>query len=268
MRFLKHLGMVALIGFLLVVAVFYLLAKYTRHGETILVPELKGLSVADISRVLEREQLAFAINDSVYNTSLPPGTAISQNPAAGSQVKKGRTIFLIMNASEVEMVNIPRVVGISLRQADRMLTGAGLRIGRLSYVPDIARNNVLAVSSGGRTLSPGHPIAKGSVIDLTLGLGEGQRNTSVPQLLGKSYREALDLLQQAQLNRGTLHFDNSVKNGQDSLKAVVFKQIPSYSPAQQAVPGEPVSIWLTVNASIISKISTQPDETTELEEEL
>ena len=265
MRFLKHLGMVVLLGLLLVVGAFYLLARYTRHNETILVPDLKGLSVTEIAGVLEREQLTFAINDSVYNTSLPPGTAISQNPAAGSQVKKNRTIFLIMNASEAEMVNIPRVVGISLRQAARMLAGAGLRIGRLTYVPDIARNNVLAISSGGRGLTPGKTIAKGSVIDLTLGLGEGQRNTAVPLLLGKSYREALDLIQQALLNRGELHFDSSVKNGEDSLKAVVFKQIPEHSATQPSIPGEPVSIWLTVNASVIKNLSAEPAEAADME---
>ena len=257
MRFLKHLGVIALLSLLLILGVFYLLAKYTRHGETILVPNLQGLTLPEIEEVLHREELTFAINDSVYNTTQKPGSAISQNPSAGSMVKKGRTIFLIMNASEAEMVNVPRVVGISLRQADRMLAGAGLRVGRLTYVPDIARNNVLAISSGGKRINPGAPIVKGSVVDLTLGRGEGQNATAVPSLYGKSYREALDLLQQAQLNRGTLQFDNSVKNGEDSLKAVVFNQLPEPSLLENITPGESVSIWLTVNPTLIKNIGSE-----------
>ena len=83
------------------------------------------------------------ITDSVFNHNLTRGTIIEQNPFAGFKVKKNRRIFLIINANTPEKVKMPNIVGVSHRQAEAVLKNAGLEIGRLIHVPDIAVNNIL-----------------------------------------------------------------------------------------------------------------------------
>ena len=259
MRLIKHLGIVAILTIILLIGGLYALNIYTRHGKATEVPELKGLTVTEIRALLNSLDLRFAINDSVYNTNLKPGSAISQNPAAGTMVKKGRTIFLIMNAMEPEMVAIPSIVGISLRQAGRMLKGSGLKTGQLKYVQDIARNNVLEVSSAGKSAAPGELIRKGSAIDLTLGMGSYNERTNIPALSGKSYTESIDALHQSLLNSGTVIYDNTVKNSSDSAKSVVFRQVPAPSSGLSTLPGTAVNLWMTIDKKKIENIIVVPD---------
>ena len=259
MRLLKHIGIVATLTIILLISGLYALNIYTRHGKATEVPELKGLTIPEIRALLKSLDLRFSINDSVYNTNLKPGSTISQNPAAGTMVKKGRTIFLIMNAMEPEMVEIPSIVGISLRQAGRMLKSSGLKIGQLKYVQDIARNNVLEISSSGKSTTPGEHVRKGTTIDLTLGRGNYNEYTNIPNLSGKSYPESIDALHQSLLNSGTITYDNTVKNSSDSAKAVVFRQVPAPSSGLSTSPGSVVSLWMTIDKKKIENVSVVPD---------
>ena len=258
MRLLKHLGIVVILTIILLIGGLYALDIYTRHDRATEVPELKGLTIPEIRALLNSLNLRFAINDSVYNTNLKPGSVISQNPASGTMVKKNRAIFLIMNAMEPEIVTTPSIVGISLRQAYRMLKSAGLKTGRLNYIKDIARNNVLEISLDGKSISPGESVKKGSVIDLTLGMGNYDEYTFIPSLSGKSSTEAIDALHQSLLNPGTIIYDNTVKNSADSAKSVVYRQIPIPDNNMSTSPGTTVNLWMTIDKKKTENVSQEP----------
>src|SRR5215510_3272084 len=68
------------------------LNKYTNHGQSIEVPELKGLNTEQVQVQLERLHLRFAIVDSVYDLEQKPGTILEQDPAPKAKVKEDRTI--------------------------------------------------------------------------------------------------------------------------------------------------------------------------------
>ena len=69
---------------------------YTRHGEAVVVPDVKGMTVAEAGTVFGNRGLACVVSDSTYVKDKPAGCILDYNPAAGQKVKEGRIIYLTM----------------------------------------------------------------------------------------------------------------------------------------------------------------------------
>ena len=133
----------------------YMLSCITKHGKELEVPDLTNITVAEAVDIAEECGLRVEIGDSVYIRRLGRGLVYSQNPPAGGKVKKGRRIILTINAVSPKKVSVPNLVGFSLRQAKAELQSRGLTLGKLTYVKDIATNNVLKQLWRGRVVEPG-----------------------------------------------------------------------------------------------------------------
>ena len=70
---------------------------YTRHGEAVVVPNVKGMGVAEAEKMFRNQGLTCIVSDSSYVKNLPAGCILEHNPAAGQKVKEGRTIYLTIN---------------------------------------------------------------------------------------------------------------------------------------------------------------------------
>lgn len=217
------------------------LNKYTNHGQSIDVPELKGLNTEQVTTLLERLHLRFAIVDSVYQLDKTPGIILEQDPAPKAKVKENRTIYLTINSAVPPKVKMPDLTDVSLRQAEAILQSFGLKAGELSYRHDLARNAVLETRFRGKPIKPGTSVNKGSVIDLIVGDGIGNEQTSVPNLIGLTKAEALFALEVANLAAGAIIYDENIK---DSTSAVVYKQFPLPTDSFRLKQGESVDIYL------------------------
>jgi len=109
-QFLRHLGLAVAISIILLLSTLIGLRIYTHHGQSILVPDLEGLTQEEVGEVTAARDLRFEVIDSVYSSEMPRGTVIKQNPRASAKVKKNRRIFLTMNAINPETVPMPRLV--------------------------------------------------------------------------------------------------------------------------------------------------------------
>lgn len=173
--FLKQLAFVA-VGFLVVI---FILAKWlnitTNHDQKIEVPNLEKMSLRTVENVLEDLDLNFVVIDSAsYNPDYPGKSVIEQSPEAGSFVKENRKIYLTLNPSGFEDVEIPNVLGKTKRQATAQLIAVGFRINSEDkYIPDIAKDVVRGLLFKGKELKKGDEIPKNSEIKLILGDGEG-----------------------------------------------------------------------------------------------
>jgi beta-lactam-binding protein with PASTA domain len=217
------------------------LNNYTHHGESITVPDVRGLSEEKLVRFIEDKHLQYKIIDSLFEDGKAPGTVIEQDPKPDSKVKENRTIYLTVNSSRPPKVKMPNLVDVSFRQAEAILQTFGLRVGQTIYKPDLAKNAVLAQMYKGHSISAGTEIYKGSAIDLVLGDGLGNAEVPVPNLLTLTRGEALFVLKGSSLNIGTITFDNGVKN-EDAAK--VYKQIPEADGHATIKQGEAVDIFL------------------------
>lgn len=208
------------------IAVLWLALKlldiYTMHGKTINVPDLKGIETGEAIQILKDNNLRAVINDSVFDSTSEKGTVSSQNPEAGKEVKKNRTVYLTTVAILPEMVEMPNLNDLSLRQALAILDNYGLKAGKLEYVPNIARDNVLQQKYNNGTIEPGTLIEKGTPIDLELGTGESGNLVTVPFMVGKPREEAILLLNQSSLNVGEEVF----LDDEESSDLRVYRQDP------------------------------------------
>lgn len=222
-KFVKHFLLSVLITIVLVWITLMILKQYTRHGETVTVPKITGLTLAQAQELESSDDFEFVVVDSVFDLTKKGGTITMQDPLPNSIVKPGRIIYISVVATVPEKVKMPDLVDLSIRQAKALLETYGLRLGNVSMVPDIAKNMVLRMSHNGSSISPGTSISKGSTIDLVVGLGTGSGTFQIPFLIGKTRAEAQVELQQL----GLLVGDEKFIDG-DSLDARVYQQNPAY----------------------------------------
>jgi beta-lactam-binding protein with PASTA domain len=252
-KFLRHLGLAAAISLVLLLGTLLWLKIYTHHGNTIVVPDLAGLTVDEVDDVTSSRRLRFEVIDSVFSTEMPRGTVIKQNPKATSRVKKNRKIFLTMNAVNLEMVSMPQLRGLSFRQARLALQNAGLIQGTIKYKPDFAKNNVLQQMYKDTVINEGTLITKGAVIDLVLGMGLSSKTTRIPELVGLGLEEASAIISDYFLNLGAVTYDPSFEETEDSSGAFIWRQYPDFEEFKRLNMGMEIDIWLTLDSTRMPK---------------
>jgi len=237
--FLKHLSILAGLVLIVLIIINFWLKSYTHHGEYITVPDFSGLMYDELEEYAAQRDLQAVIIDSMYDNSKIKGSVISQDPLPNSLVKEGRKIYLTIVSLSAEMVRMPDLHDLTLRQAIATLETFGLKPGTLTYIPHIAINAVLKQEYKGREIKPGKLIEKGSKINLTLGQGLRDEKTQVPFLLGMSREEALNLLHASSLNAGAEFYEE----GANEAKAFVSKQRPVSSPNAFVNLGASIDLW-------------------------
>ena len=243
----------------LIVGAMIFLNRVTQHGKELSVPDLSNLSVEEAEYVASQAGMRVEVTDSVFVKRMKRGAVYRQNPTPGSKVKEGRRVVLTINAVNAKKVTMPNLVGLSLRQAKAELMSRGLVLNRLVYVQDMATNNVLRQLKGNREIEPGTMIDSESAIDLVLGLNDLDNKAYVPDVTGLKNMSAVEAMFDHSLNIKDLKFDDTVKDYDDSLNAMVYRQVPEPSDSISVAMGEEVMLYLTVDATKIP-VKTEEDE--------
>jgi beta-lactam-binding protein with PASTA domain len=246
--FLKYLGLAILIAIGVILILLLFLNIYTRHGQARPVPDFFGLTMEETAALAKKSKMNYQVIDSVYTSLVPRGCIAEQNPKPGFKVKKWRNISLTINAFRPEMVAMPDLIDLPLRQANALIESSGLVIGKKTYKPDLSVDVVLSQLHNGKEIAPNDSLQKGSVIDLVLGKGLSNQRTSVPNLIGMTLDPATDRINGTSLNLGTYIFDNTIITGEDSLNAFVYKQNPEYKDNATIQYGSSMYLWLTVDS--------------------
>lgn len=202
---------------------YYALGYYTHHGESIKVPDLKGLTYTQIKEKLSGYDLNFVLNDSTFIEGKPKGIVLDQYPEADAQVKPGRKILLKINRYSIPQIEMPNIIDASFRQASDMLESYGLKLGKVTYKPDLAENAILGMSINGKPVKPGDKVFRTSYVDLVVGDGLGNTLIPVPNLIGLTLEEATYILKGSSLNIGSIVYDADVT---DKSTAIIYKTDP------------------------------------------
>ncbi len=228
------------------------LKKFTQHDDTVKVPDMVGKTLSEARDVAGGDDLTLIVTDSVFVNRFKHGAVYAQNPKAGTDVKKGRKIYITMNAVKKRQVEMPDLVGLSLRQAKVELASRHLVLGKLIYVNDIATNNVLAQMRDYQDVPAGKKIDVGSVVDLKLGLSPNDSYTVVSSFAGLPYHKAINAVQDSYLNISQVFFDQTVRSYSDSLEAFVYRQVPEASDSKVRM-GRDVKLYFTLDANKLPK---------------
>ncbi|NQX38327.1 PASTA domain, binds beta-lactams [Pedobacter steynii] len=227
----------------IVLTAFFSLRYYTKHGEGLNVPVLKGLAFTQAVSKLEDLGLRYEV-DSVFVMDSPPGIVIDQDPEANTFVKGNRTIYLTVNVALAPNVKFPDIEFKPLREAQALIENYGLKLGDTTYRSDVSKDVVLQAMFGGQPLKAGESLPKGSRIDFVLGDGKGNEEVDIPSLIGLTKDEAVFALKNgAMLTLGTITYEGEII---DSANAVIIRQDPFLTDSVSKVKiGTPVNITLS-----------------------
>ncbi len=225
------------------------LRYYTRHNVAAHVPDLQGLSFQEASDLLAGRDLIALVIDSVYTDELPKGSVVDQDPDAGRDVKPGRKVYLVINASQPKMIDMPKLVDLSKRQAISVLEIIGLKVRELQYKPDPCVDCVIAQLYKGKPIQPNERIRRGEAITLVLGSGERGERVPVPDLLGLTKADVGMVLNMASLNLGVVVECEGCNTSADSTLARVHRQSPAAGSNNRITLGSTIDIWLTADTT-------------------
>ncbi len=220
---------------------FYLvLPAVTKQGKLVQVPDLTSKKLDELDAYLKQHRLNYVITDTVgYSDKISPFAVLQQFPSAGVWVKEARKIYLTLNAEHPPLVPMPNLLEGSIRQAQLLLTNKKLKLGNISYVPDVTQHTVLEQWHNGKPIAAGQPIHWGAVIDLVVAAGLGKQMVTVPTITERPLEEAHLLLLEQGMRVGVVH------RIQDPRMAVgrVVQQNPS--PDTKVPLGTVVHVWVT-----------------------
>lgn len=251
----------------LIVGSMIFLNVFTKHNQELSVPDLANMTVEEAQLVAEEAGMRIDVTDSAFVKRMKRGAVYRQNPVPGSKVKHGRRISLTINAVNPRQITMPDLIGYSTRQAKAEILSRGLVLGRLIYEQDMATNNVLKQLHNGEVIEPGTMVESEAVIDLVVGLNSRDNMTFVPYLAGLRNLSAVEAVHDHSLNIGKIRFDETVKDYEDSLNAVVFRQEPEVCDSIPVQMGAEVSLYLTLDHSKIPVIEEVVEETKEITED-
>ncbi len=264
--FIIHFSISVVIFALIIWGSLFALRTYTRHNESLVVPNFTGLERHEAKELIKRKELRFDIIDSVYYAEVPPGAIVEQYPNPGARVKKNRRILFTVRTFEPEYVEIPNVIGVSVIQAITDLKSHGLETGILEYVDSEFKNLVLNQKLKEKDSVFGEKVPRGTTIDLVLGRGDDNL-TYIPLLVGTNVDKAKEKAARALLNIGSVIYDKTVETRKDTLDARIWKQFPHKSEENKVEPGTFIDLWLTTNDNKV-KLGRVAEEEAVIEQQL
>jgi len=183
---------------------------------------------------LDRAGLLLIATDEVEDTTVPPGQIVLQRPLPGSKLHGGESVKVLISRPPV-LVKVPSVVGQLVGEARQHLENAHLTV---SSVVEQAHAS-LAV---GKVISQSVPeyteVPAG--MGLELKVSKGAETVTVPAVVRKSLSKAKDLLTQAGLTLGKIHYVTD----DDRAPGIVLEQ----KPAANQTLGKGLAVDLIVNS--------------------
>lgn len=136
----------------------YLTVSRGNHGDTVLVPDLRGLTLDEATRKLK--EIGLSVGTVTYaDADREDGKILQQTPSSPDKVAQNTTIDVVVSrvkVKEAAPVNVPDTRGMSLDTAMQTLNNAGISIGTVGNLNSNLPNAQATVTGqslrkGGRT---------------------------------------------------------------------------------------------------------------------
>lgn len=231
----------------LLILFFFSLGWITGNGKTEKVPAVIGLDLAAAQKNLTALGFEVVLQDSIYVDTLAKNSVLRQTPEADEVVKKGRAVYLTINRTLAPLVDMPNLVGFSLKSAETYLKVLGLRMGTISLVPDRNKSVILDQLVNGNAIAPGAKIASGTVVNFLVGDGGAANGFEIPDLVGLTVNMAKNQLASMGLFIGLISANGQIV---DTANAFIIQQSPSPFTGQLDSLGMPMKNLTMQGASI------------------
>lgn len=202
-KLLLGLGIPAVVFLVLVlIADKIVMPIITRQGSEFELPDFTSQRVSDIQLAMDDLDLSYEIASEEYSPGKAHGIILQQFPEAGTNVKPGRVIKLVVSLGQ-KMQAIPNLAGRSVRQAMLDLEAMGLTLGEIAWAfSDTIPDRVVVFSYP----AAGTEIPLGSSVNLMVNRGRASNFTFMPQVVGLALDEATEALTDKQLKVGVVTY--------------------------------------------------------------
>lgn len=170
-------------------------------GEEVIVPNLIGKSKAEAIRILEELDLNPILENPRYDERFPKDAVIVHNPKAGKNVKVGRRVYLYISGGE-SLLKVPSFFGKTLRDSKVTIERLGLTLGEVVETKsEMPADRVIEQEP-----VEGTNVSAGTKITLMISIGPQIGMIRIPNILGKSFRDAEELLKRNSLKLGKITY--------------------------------------------------------------
>jgi len=169
-----------------IVALLIANSNKEKGPETVAVPTLAGKTEAEAKNLLQSLDLVYA-GDTGTSDSIPEGSVISSNPAAGEVVDVGSTVTVVISTG-TGTVTVPDLTGKTTAEAASILSGLDLTVDPTQETddnPDFKEGQITKTDP-----AADETVAAGSSVKLWVSTGL----VDVPSFVGKDQKEATDKL--------------------------------------------------------------------------
>jgi beta-lactam-binding protein with PASTA domain len=155
-----------------------------KQGEKVVVPNVVNKNLVEALDLLSQRGLELKKSGARNSSLIPENYVVSQDPLPGSVVKEGAPVGVVISlGSKISLV--PEITGKSFREAQVELTGAGLKVGRLTRIHHAkAADMVLAQWPESK-----QQVERDTTVDLLLSLGPAPARYRMPDFAGHSLEQ-------------------------------------------------------------------------------
>ena len=157
-----------------------------------LVPKLKGKTLTAAARSIGANACVVGSVRRVISSEIQGAQVVSQSPRAGTRLKHGATVDLVVASATAFHCRVPNLVGLSVRAAEARMRLADCRVGGIRR-----RTSTLPRESHVVEQNPPRGRTKAAGVDCRLGRGEGAANRESAEL-GLDRPEAASALHRLQ----------------------------------------------------------------------
>jgi serine/threonine-protein kinase len=108
--------------------------RVTIHGHQETMPRLVGMTLEAAERAAGNLGLIMKVEDKIYSAQQPPNQIVSQEPPAGTRIKMGQHVHVLVSLGPPR-VAVPNLVGSSLRAARITAVQRGLSVASVAALP-------------------------------------------------------------------------------------------------------------------------------------
>ena len=216
----------------------YAFVRWLAGPAPVTLSNLRNDTVAAAEARLRAEGFQWQLLGHRSSTHIAKGRVLSEAPAAGTVLRPGQTVGLLVSSGPSPVV-VPPLVGDDQQQAVQALTQAGLK----SHTRTVT-NAAPAGQVVGQSPAAGRSVSQGSVVTLTVSNGHGgaAANQVVPILSGMTTTGASSALASVGMTLGSVSYTYSTEPAN-----TVVTQSPA--PESAAQSGAPVNVTLSKGPS-------------------
>jgi eukaryotic-like serine/threonine-protein kinase len=159
--------------------------RFAIRGRETRVPNLIGAPVPVAERAARDLGLDIRVEDKLYS-SLAAGSIVSQLPPAGTPIKIGQHVDVLVSLGP-KNVNVPELVGSSLRAAEISAVEKGLTVGDVAQIHSTrgAAGEIIAQDPSAASAA-----VRGPAINLLISMGSTAPAYYCPSFVGRPLAEA------------------------------------------------------------------------------